>query len=169
MPGDHDREYREFVAARLSRLRRTAYLLCRDWHTADDLVSITLTKLYRHWARACASRNMDAYVRGMLARAWLDERRRPWRREVATADPPDRPMDEAAHSAIVHRDALLALLGSLPPRQRSVVVLRYYCDLSVEETAEALKVSSGTVKSQSARGLDLLRAAARSLALEEKR
>jgi RNA polymerase sigma-70 factor (sigma-E family) len=169
MRGDREREYREFVAARLPRLRRTAYLLCRDWHTADDVVSITLTKLYRHWERACASQNVDAYVRGMLARAWLDEQRRPWRREFATPDPPDIPRDDPAHTAIVHRDALLALLDSLPPRQRAVVVLRYYCDLSVVEAAEALGVSHGTVKSQSARGLDLLRAAARSHALEETR
>jgi RNA polymerase sigma-70 factor (sigma-E family) len=169
MRGDQEREYREYVAARLPRLRRTAYLLCRDWHAADDIVSITLTKLFRHWARARASHNLDAYVRGMLARAWLDERRRPWRREIATADPPDIPMDEAAHAAIVQRDVVMALLASLPPRQRAVVVLRYYCDLSVDETAEALSVSHGTVKSQSARGLDLLRAAARTYALEETR
>jgi RNA polymerase sigma-70 factor (sigma-E family) len=166
---DQEREYREFVAARLPRLRRTAYLLCRDWHTADDVVSITLTKLYRNWARACAAQHLDAYVRGMLARAWLDERRRPWRREVATPDAPDIPMDEVGHTGIVHRDMIRALLDSLPPRQRAVVVLRYYCDLSVDETAEALRVSHGTVKSQSARGLDLLRAAARSYALEETR
>jgi RNA polymerase sigma-70 factor (sigma-E family) len=169
MRADQERDYREFVAARLPRLRRTAYLLCRDWHLADDIVSITLTKLYRHWARARATDNLDAYVRGMLARAWLDERRRPWRREVATPRPPDVPIDEAAHTAIALRAELTALLDSLPPRQRAVVVLRYYCDLSVVETAEALRVSHGTVKSQSARGLDLLRAAARTYALEETR
>jgi RNA polymerase sigma-70 factor (sigma-E family) len=169
MRADQEREFREFVAARLARLRRTAYLLCHDWDAADDVVSITLTKLYRHWARVWAASNMDAYVRGMLARAWLDEQRRPWRREVATPLLPDTAIEEPAHAAVLHRDVLLALLDSLPPRQRAVVVLRYYCDLSVEESAEALGVSAGTIKSQSARGLDLLRAAARSYAFEETR
>lgn len=73
--------YREYVVARIESLRRTAYLLCRDWHTADDLTSITIGKLYRHWRRAQRADNLDAYVRGILVHAWLDERRRPWRRE----------------------------------------------------------------------------------------
>ncbi|HEX6871022.1 MAG TPA: SigE family RNA polymerase sigma factor [Micromonosporaceae bacterium] len=146
--------------ARLDRLRRTAYLLCRNWHTADDLVSITLTKLYRHWQRASAAENLDAYVRGMLANAWLDEQRRPWRREIAIADLPDGAREEAAHVAVSDRAALANLLDELPPRQRAVVILRFYCDMSVAETAQALGIAEGTVKSQAARGLDLLRAAA---------
>ncbi|WP_311768075.1 sigma factor [Micromonospora globispora] len=83
-------EYRQFVAARLQPLRRTAYLLCRDWHTADDLVSITIGKLYRHWRRVRAAENVDAYVRGVLTHAWLDERRRPWRRERSTDELPEQ-------------------------------------------------------------------------------
>jgi RNA polymerase sigma-70 factor (sigma-E family) len=156
--------FRDFVAGRMERLRRTAYLLCRDWHTADDLVSITLTKLYRHWRRAEAASNLDAYVRGMLARAWLDELRRPWRREIATADLPDAAV---AADRIPDRAALAALLDALPPRQRAVVILRFYCDLSVAETAEALGISEGTVKSHASRGLDLLRAASPQYSYED--
>ena len=147
--------YREYVASRLDQLRRTAYLLCGDWHTADDLVSTALVKLLRHWRRVSAMDNVDAYVRRMLLRAWLDERRRPWRREYARAQVPEtaaRPGYDVAD-----RMAVLALLAELPPRRRAVLVLRFFCDLSVEETAEALGCATGTVKSQTARALDALR------------
>jgi RNA polymerase sigma-70 factor (sigma-E family) len=153
-----ENEYREFVLSRLDRLRRTAYLLCRDWHTADDLVSVTLARLYRHWGRAREAASLDAYVRTILTRAWLDERRRPWRREEPTDTPPERPRDDPPAGG-ADRSDLAALLTALPPRQRAVIVLRFYCDLSVAETAELLKISEGTVKSQSARGLEILRAA----------
>ena len=163
-PADEE-EYRQFVAARLESLRRTAYLLCRDWHTADDLVSIAIGKLYRHWRRVRAADNVDAYARGVLTNAWLDEWRRPWRREKVTGELPDRVDVEFPQAALVERQALLDLLQQLPPRRRAVLVLRFYCDLSVEETAQVLGISSGTVKSQAARGLDTMRA----LAVEEWR
>jgi DNA-directed RNA polymerase specialized sigma24 family protein len=69
-------EYREFVVARMSALRRTAYLLCRDWHGADDLVATALDKLYRRWPRRAEIGDLDAYVRVVLTRAWVDETRR---------------------------------------------------------------------------------------------
>jgi RNA polymerase sigma-70 factor (sigma-E family) len=156
-PAD-EREYRDFVAARLEPLRRTAYLLCRDWHTADDLVSITIGKVYRHWRRVRGADNVDAYVRGVLTHAWLDERRRPWRREEPAAEPPERGATAApGAAAVAERLDLLTLLARLPRRQRAVVVLRFYCDLSVDETAEILGISAGTVKSSGARGLASLR------------
>jgi RNA polymerase sigma-70 factor (sigma-E family) len=148
--------FRDYVAARMEGLRRTAYLLCRDWHTADDLVAITIGKLYRHWHRVARAEHLDAYVRRILVRSWLDEKRRPWRREEPTGELPDRPA--AADPTVVERAGLLDLLAVLPPRRRAAVVLRLYCDLSVEETAEILGCSTGTVKSQTARGLDTLRA-----------
>jgi RNA polymerase sigma-70 factor (sigma-E family) len=165
--GDED-EYREFVMSRLDRLRRTAYLLCRNWHTADDLVSITLGRLYRNWRRARAVDNVDAYVRAMLVNAYLDEGRRPWRRESASES---LPVDVAEHPQrqIIDRAELTAMLTTLPPRQRAVVVLRFYCDMSVAEVAAMLGVSEGTVKSQAARGLQILRAAATEHAHEELR
>ena len=96
--------------------------------------------------------HVDAYVRGMLTNAWLDERRRPWRRERATDEVPDQVEACLAPGGVADREMLLDLLARLPSRRRAVVVLRYYCDLSVEETARALGISAGTVKSQAARG-----------------
>jgi RNA polymerase sigma-70 factor (sigma-E family) len=147
--------YREYVAGRLDQLRRTAYLLCGDWHTADDLVSTALVKLLRHWRRVAQMDNIDAYARRVLLRAWLDERRRPWRRERVHAEVPEPA--SGPESDVTDRLAVLALLAELPARRRAVLVLRYFCDLSVEETAEALGCTAGTVKSQTARGLDALR------------
>ena len=161
MKRSEEAAYREYVTARMDGLRRTAYLLCRDWHTADDLVSITIGKLYRHWARVSRAENVDAYARGVLTHAWLDERRRPWRREDPAAALPDgAAAGRSAEGRLADREALLDLLASLGARQRAVVVLRYYCDLSVEQTAEILGISTGTVKSQAARGLETLRSLA---------
>ncbi|RAO57616.1 SigE family RNA polymerase sigma factor [Micromonospora saelicesensis] len=150
--------YRDYVGARLEPLRRTAYLLCGDWHTADDLVSATLVKLLRHWSRVSVMDNPDAYARRILLRVWLDERRRPWRREAAWAEVPDRAVAATGTDGAADRLTLLALLAELPPRRRAVLVLRYFCDLSVEETARELGCTPGTVKSQSARGIEAMRA-----------
>jgi RNA polymerase sigma-70 factor (sigma-E family) len=147
--------YREYVTHRLDGFRRTAFLLCGDWHQADDLVSIALVKLLRHWRRVSAMAQPDAYVRRVLLRTWLDERRRPWRRERPTLTVPDRPAETADRDA---RMDVMTHLAELPPRRRAVLVLRYFCDLSVEETAAALGCTEGTVKSQTARALDTLRA-----------
>ncbi|MET7469198.1 SigE family RNA polymerase sigma factor [Micromonospora sp. NPDC005211] len=148
--------YRAYVVARMEPLRRTAYLLCGDWHTADDLVSAALLRLLRHWRRISAMDNPDAYVRRTLLRLWLDERRRPWRRERSWAEVPDTGVHAVSEDS-VERLSLLALLAELPPRRRAVLVLRYFCDLSVEETARELGCSPGTVKSQAARALKTLR------------
>jgi RNA polymerase sigma-70 factor (sigma-E family) len=148
--------FREFVAARLEPLRRTAYLLCRDWYLADDLVSTTAVKLYRHWGRVQRVDNPDGYARRVLLRCWLDEQRRPWRRERVTDVLPERAVPAAD---VPGRLAVLDLLAGLPARKRAILVLRFYCDLSVEDTAEILGCAVGTVKSQTTRGLDLLRTA----------
>jgi RNA polymerase sigma-70 factor (sigma-E family) len=153
-------QLREFLVGRLEQLRRTAYLLCREWHTADDLVSITIERLYRKWPLVADAANPEAYVRGMLTRVWLDERRRPWRREHPAAAPSLTAVEPGADSFVPVRAALSGLLDSLSPRHRAVVVLRFYCDLTVAETAEVLGLPEGTVKSQTARGLAALRALA---------
>ncbi|TDV46122.1 SigE family RNA polymerase sigma factor [Actinophytocola oryzae] len=159
MKRSEEHAYREYVTDRMEVMRRTAYLLCRDWHTADDLVSITIAKLYRHWSRVGGAASLDAYVRKALLRTWLDEKRRPsHRREQVAGELPELPTAE--EFAVVDRAQLLDLLDGLPPRRRAAVVLRLYLDLSVEETAEILGCSTGTVKSQTARGLDTLRAKA---------
>ncbi|MEV4512505.1 SigE family RNA polymerase sigma factor [Dactylosporangium sp. NPDC049525] len=150
-----DDEFREYVAVRMDRWRRTAFLLCRDWHAADDLVSIMVGKLYWHWAKVSRADNRDAFAQKVLTRTWLDERRRPWSRERASAHLPE-PV-HSPHDRVDDRASLNDLLGSLGPRQRAVLVLRFYLNCSVEETADLLGVSAGTVKSQSARALEALR------------
>jgi RNA polymerase sigma-70 factor (sigma-E family) len=149
-------DYREYVSARLDGLRRTAYLLCGDWHLADDLVSAALLKLLRHWRRVAVMENPDAYVRRTLLRCLLDERRRPWRREASWEWPPEHGADHV-DGPVTDRVVVVAALAALPPRRRAVVVLRYFCDLSVEDTAAELGCSIGTVKSQTARALETLR------------
>jgi RNA polymerase sigma-70 factor (sigma-E family) len=154
-------EFHAYVGARLDRWRRSAYLLCQDWHLADDLVSITITRLYRHWPKVKKADNRDAYSQKVLTRSWLDERGRAWWRwEKSSPEPPEQiwaPVDR-----ITDRDSLASMLQTLGRRQRAVLILRYYLDYSVEDTAEILRISPGTVKSQSARGLETLRMAATS-------
>lgn len=148
-------EFAAYVDARRGYLRRTAYLVCGDWHTADDLVQTALTKLYVAWPRIHTAGAEDAYVRQTIVRAYLDEKRRPWRREHAGLEG----FDAAAHEglSVEDRDALLTALRRLPSRQRATIVLRYWCELSVEETARDLGCTTGTVKSQTARALAQLR------------
>ena len=157
MTGDETAECRDYLLARMEQLRRIAYLLCHDWHAADDLVSTVMLKLFLSWRKARRADNLDAYVRGMLTNAWLDELRRPWRRERAEASLPERPVPGPEPD---DRQWVGQLLRTLAPRQRAVVVLRFYCDMSVEQTARLLDISEGTVKSQAARALENLRQAA---------
>lgn len=152
---DADTEFTEFAASRAPWLRRVAYLLSGDWHTADDLTQTAITSLYLHWPRVRRMENPDGYARTTLVNAFLAERRSSWRRVLLR-------FDKEPHAPVTDLDAILDLreaLAALPPRQRATVVLRYYCDLGVEQTAEALGCSTGTVKSQTARGLDALRRA----------
>ncbi len=153
-------DFASYAAARRQQLRRTAYLLCGDWDRAEDLVQDALARLYVHWRRVTRADNVDAYVRRTLVNAYLADRRRPWRRDVVTAaveDATDRLLVADGVDAVADRDALRAALTELGPSQRAVVVLRYWEDLSVEQTAAALDCSTGNVKSQAARGLARLR------------
>lgn len=150
-----DDEYTVRVQELLPRLRRTAYLLCGDWHRADDLVQATITRLYVKWRRARTAEHLDAYVRAMLVRQFLGEQRTGWRSRVSVTD---RVPEAAAAGADVDAGVdVRRALGAVPPRQRATLVLRFYCDLTVEQTAEILGCSAGNVKSQTARGLDALR------------
>lgn len=158
MRADDEREFREFVAVRLPALRRSAYLLCGDRHGADDLVSIAIGKLFRSWVKVSRLDNPDGYLRKVLVNGWLDERRRPWRREHSRAEPPDRVTIPAPDRDVAERLTLLAALDRLPSRRRAVLVLRFFDDLSVEQTAEILGMAGGTVKTHTARGLADLRA-----------
>ncbi|MFJ2868757.1 SigE family RNA polymerase sigma factor [Kitasatospora sp. NPDC087314] len=151
----HDAEFTEYVASRGGWLRKVAYLLCGDWHRADDLAQETITKLYVHWSKAKRVENVDGYARRVLINTFLSEQRSPWwRRTTRTDTEPD------IAAASVDLDVSIDLrraLAALPPRQRATVVLRYYCDLSIDQAAEALGCSSGNVKSQSSRALVALR------------
>jgi RNA polymerase sigma-70 factor (sigma-E family) len=151
-----DDEFTQYVAARLGALRRLAFLLCQDWHRADDLVQAAITRLYVHWARASALDHTDAYARTILVREFLGEQRSGWARRVSLhPEAPDRPGLPPDPDAGL--DVRAALAG-IPPRQRATLVLRFYCDLSVEQTAELMGCSAGTVKSQTAKGIAALRA-----------
>lgn len=156
--------FREFASSQAAPLRRCAYLFCGDWHLAEDLMQTTLVKIYRSWSRVARREALHNYARTVLLHTWLDERRRPWRRsEIGHAEVPDSSdgaptpdmhAERSQQRAVLH-EALLAV----PPRQRAVLVLRYFDDLSVAATAKAMGCSAGTVKSQAARGLANLRAA----------
>jgi RNA polymerase sigma-70 factor (sigma-E family) len=165
---ERDSAFAEYFAARSDAMRATAYLLCGDWHRAEDLVQIAFTKLYLAWNRVARHEALDGYVRKVLVRAFIDERRHGWwRRErvshVPIEAPPSTPHgvgipDSSTHSGTEDRLMLLDALAKVPPRQRAVLVLRYWEDLSVDETAALLQCSTGTVKSQASRGLHTLRA-----------
>jgi RNA polymerase sigma-70 factor (sigma-E family) len=147
--------FRMYAVSRRPALRRTAYLMCGDWHQADDLVQTALTKLFVAWKRVRSDEAPDAYARRILTRCYLDERRRPWRRESPVDVVHDVP---AGASSTEDALDLRAALGQLPARQRATIVLRFWADASVTEAAGALGCSEGTVKSQTARALSTLRA-----------
>ena len=159
-----EREFREFAEARQADLRRSAYLLCGDWHQAQDLTQTALMKLYAAWGRVRRDGNVDAYARTILTRVFIDQyRRRAWREELVETVPEAQAAPPATREL---RLVMQSALMELPPRYRAVLVLRYWEDWSVEQTAEALRVTPGTVKSQSARGLRRLRRLLGSLAHE---
>jgi RNA polymerase sigma-70 factor (sigma-E family) len=152
---DQDAEFTEYIRARSAWLSRIAFLLCGDRHRADDLAQTAAAKLYQQWHRVSAAEHIDAYARRVLVNVYLTERQSGWARFTALArSPVERAMPE--QDLDVGLD-LRAALARLPPRQRATVVLRYYCDLSVQQTAEVLGCSPGNVKSQSSRALASLR------------
>jgi RNA polymerase sigma-70 factor (sigma-E family) len=152
-----DEEFTAYVAARARLLRRSAYLLCGDWHRAEDLTQSALTKVYLAWSKVSRADNVDGYVRTMLVRTYLDEERRRWRRERPTGESLDGVRADPSTDSDQRLD-LLRALGTLPPKQRAAVVLRCWEDLPIAEVAHALDCSEGTVKSQTSRGLAALRA-----------
>jgi RNA polymerase sigma-70 factor (sigma-E family) len=155
---DRDAAFRAFVAARRPALLRTATLLAAgDAHAAEDLVQTALTRLYVAWPRVDRAHGPEAYARRILVNALIDERRRPWsRRESSRAELPDVPADAPASAE--DRDAVRRALAALAPRMRAAVVLRHWLGYDVAECAHLLGCTEGTVKSQTARGLDRLRA-----------
>lgn len=149
-------DFESWLIAREPALRRLALLLTSDEHAAQDLVQVTLAKLYLAWDRLDDRDHLDGYARRILLNEHRSAWRRPWRRrEVVTDEPPE--VGEPAIEYDGSREAVWRFVASLPPRQRAVIVLRYYEDLSEAEIADALKISLGTVKSQASRALAALR------------
>jgi RNA polymerase sigma-70 factor (sigma-E family) len=159
--GHYDRPGRqafaEYFAARRDVVRRTAFLLCGDVDWADDLTQVTFVKVATAWDRIRDPQALDAFVRTCLIRTYLAESRRIWRRrEYASLRPPESTSGDPTDD-VTRRLAFMDALKQLPPRQRAVLVCRFYQDLDVNQTAQALNCSAGTVKSQTARGLATLR------------
>jgi len=145
-----------FAGSIRRRLHREAYRLCGDWHEADDLVQMTLYKVYGRWNRLTRRDELLAYTRQTLYRTYVSDRRRlRWKCEISYADLPERPADD--HRSVDDRISLVAAMDHLGPRQRAVVVLRFWEDLSIEQTATMLACSKGTVTSQTHRALNTLR------------
>ncbi|MFI7545440.1 SigE family RNA polymerase sigma factor [Actinoplanes sp. NPDC049599] len=149
-----DEEFTLFVAAATPRLRRTAYLMCRDWHLAQDLTQLTLAKMYASWARIWRTADLAAYSRRVLMNAVFDQRNRRSGSELVLAALPDRA--GPAPAAELHV-TLMDALATLPVRDQAIVVLRHYEDQSVDTVAEILGVSASVVKMQSMRALGRLR------------
>ncbi|MDX6219381.1 MAG: hypothetical protein QOJ48_1062 [Frankiales bacterium] len=148
--------FEALVDARSTSLLRTAYLLTGDWGTAEDLLQTALAKTWFRWHTLRDPQAAEAYVRQVMSRTFATWWRRRWRGETPTEVLPDVPGHDP-YSGVVSRDLLRRALAELPPRQRAIVVLRFYEDLTEAQVAEALGCSVGTVKSTVSRALVRLR------------
>jgi RNA polymerase sigma-70 factor (sigma-E family) len=151
-------EFTAYFAARFERLRRLAYLLCGDWHRADDLAQTAFVRLASSWHRLRDPGAIDSYVRTCLLRSYLSDQRLAWRRrESASGEVPELAGRSDTAEVAADRVAVVRALAQVPPRQRAALVCRYYEGYDVATTAALLGCSEGTVKSQTARGLQVLR------------
>ncbi|MFJ3904550.1 SigE family RNA polymerase sigma factor [Streptomyces sp. NPDC090025] len=149
-------EFLEFASARSGHLFRSACLLTSgDIHLAEDLVQETLGRMYAVWGRMARVGNPAGYAQTVLVRTFLSHRRRRSATERPLGELPDRAPENGADPAL--RIALLDALAGLAPKDRAVVVLRYWEDRSVEETADVLNTSSAAVRTRSTRALATLR------------
>ena len=161
MKESDEAEFTEFAAAMIRRLRRTAYLMCGDWHRAEDAAQDALVKVYRRWNRIDRTHGLNSYAHQCLVTSVFDQSRKPWRRERLT-DAHDDTGDFGTTvpdlaGAVDDRMFVIEALAALPPSQRACVVLRHYGDLSLEQTAAVLGIGVGGVKSQTSRALTRLR------------
>lgn len=149
-----EEEFVDFAAAVAPRLRRMAFLLCGDWHAAEDLVQTTLAKVFVSWRKIRRQDAQHAYAARTLVNTYLADKRLKRSEEILTSRPPERSIQPPSPET---RIVVLSALATLPPKSRAVVVLRYWADLSVDQVAAILGCSTGNVKSQSARALSKLR------------
>ena len=162
-----DQAFTEFAAASRARLRSTAYLLCGDWDRASDHVQEGLIRVYVAWPRLVRRGGELAYARKAVVSAFLDATRKRSSTERPAETDGGRASDEDVATRVSDRAALMAALARLPERQRACVVLRYFEDHDVRETAAALRCSEGTVKSQTSRALASLRSMFESASRDE--
>jgi RNA polymerase sigma-70 factor (sigma-E family) len=151
--------FRAYVEARQHALLGTAWLLTGDWQHAEDLVQTALAKVWPRWDRIVAKGDPDGYVRRAVVTSYLTWRRRRWHGERPSETFPETASGQDEYVAADLRTAFGRLLPELAPRQRTIVVLRFYEDLSVEQVASLMGCSVGTVKSQTAKALARLRVA----------
>jgi len=163
-----EQEFAELFRASWPRLYRLAYAVSGDGAAAEDDLQSAFAKVYAQWGRVRRADNPDAYVRRMVLNEVLGGRRTGFlKRERPRQDVEPAGAVDSPEAGVVERDAIWTAVRSLPPRQRAVVVLRYYEDLSEAEIAESLGCSRGTVKSQASAALAALRRAAPDLVREE--
>jgi RNA polymerase sigma-70 factor (sigma-E family) len=151
-----DQEFAEFFSARFDGARRIAFAMCGSWSDAEEIAQSAFVKVYARWTKIRIE-TVDAYLRTVITRVFLDTKRRGRAREQVVAELPETVAPPDAGPA--ERLALRAALMAVPPGQRAVLVLRFVADLSIVQVAETLGCTTGTVKSQTARGLAALRAA----------
>jgi RNA polymerase sigma-70 factor (sigma-E family) len=148
-------EFEQFIRQHHEAVQRAARLLTGDWDSGRDLAQESFIKLYLAWPRLQEPAAAWAYLRRTMVRLHVRRRARRWNAEVPTAVIPD----QASTIGMRDDDGLISALSTLPPRQRATLVLRFFLDLSVAETAKSMRCSAGTVKSQTAAGLSALRSA----------
>jgi RNA polymerase sigma-70 factor (sigma-E family) len=161
-------EFAQFVEVRERALQRTAWLLTGDWAMAEDLVQTALARSWPRWGRIRRRDNPEIYVRRVMVNTWSTWSRRRWRGEQASAALPDTPAPGDVAAELAVRVAVRTALGSLTNRQRAVLVLRVFDDLSEAQVAQVLNCATGTVKSTMARALAKLREDPRLAELMEK-
>lgn len=149
-----DREFSEFFADRFARTCRFAYALCGDRSEGEEIAQTAFVRVYAKWSKVRPA-TADAYLRTVVTRLFLDTKRRGRAREWSMAETPDVAVEPDLTA--VEREPLHRALLELPPRQRAVLLLRFAHDLPIEQVADALGCSAGTVKSQASRGLAALR------------
>ena len=164
---DKDAEFEAYMVARQPSLLRTAYLLTGDRHTAEDLVQTAFAKLYLSWDRVQRRELVDGYVRRIL----VNEHNSLWRRAFKRREVVSDEVPETHAPADRHDDgesaALWAFVQTLPRKQRAVIVLRYYEDLSEAQIADAIQCAPGTVKSQASAAIAALRRAVAGAGISE--
>jgi RNA polymerase sigma-70 factor (sigma-E family) len=158
MRAQHEEQFEHYVAARSQALLRLAFVLTRDRHLAEDLVQSALTDAFRHWRKVRRAEHPDAYVRRMLVNTHLSWARRRSSTEHPAEHLPEPPGTPDQAESIATRDALRRALETLPPRARTVLVLRFYADLDDAAIASLMGVGISSVRATASRALATLRA-----------